>query len=277
MGWKMILAVAALWAGGLSALPVAAQGLRLAGPPAELPPSSFEGRQYIDSRGCIYVRAGFEGAESWVPRVGRDRRQLCGARPTVSDAGMQAVAPGAGLPAAGPLPDPAALSGGCLGPAGAHAPTRGCGAVDGAAALPAAQYDAVSDDIPVGDERLASDGAIRRVLAGTVIADTSRGPIRVRIGAERALAGAQPVVVPGGLVVPRIVARPEAVAPVAIPPGYRAVAFDDGRLNPDRGPRSIAGSFAAQLTWTNTTPRRLRSPLRSEQLTPAYRRVLAGH
>lgn len=53
--------------------------------PAEPPPDDFASRQYIDSRGCVFLR---DNAGAWLPRVARDGAPICGYPPTFSARGI---------------------------------------------------------------------------------------------------------------------------------------------------------------------------------------------
>ncbi|ATX65839.1 sporulation related protein [Roseinatronobacter bogoriensis subsp. barguzinensis] len=50
--------------------------------PAELPPAGFEGREYVDSRGCVFLRSTFGGEVTWIPRYGPDRQPVCNGAPS---------------------------------------------------------------------------------------------------------------------------------------------------------------------------------------------------
>ena len=88
----------------LLAPPAGAEPIR----PAELPPAGYAGQQYVDSRGCMFVRAGSGGKLIWVPRVSREGAPLCnnppsGHRvPVAEEVGVQPV-PGATAANADPV------------------------------------------------------------------------------------------------------------------------------------------------------------------------------
>lgn len=95
-GWGAALAVAVVMGQGL-----AAQTLREVTGPANPPPASFKGQQFIDSRGCVFVRAGYGGQVTWVPRIDGSKRPICGmmsaAPPMVADAPVTAAPQTPGL------------------------------------------------------------------------------------------------------------------------------------------------------------------------------------
>ncbi|SIQ32680.1 Sporulation related domain-containing protein [Paracoccus thiocyanatus] len=53
--------------------------------PAEEPPANFTSRQYIDSRGCVFLR---DDAGGWMARLARDGTPICGYPPTLSARGL---------------------------------------------------------------------------------------------------------------------------------------------------------------------------------------------
>ncbi|WP_170207055.1 hypothetical protein [Roseinatronobacter monicus] len=77
--------------------------------PAELPPAGFEGREYVDSRGCVFLRSTFGGEVTWVPRYGPDRQPVCNGTPSadaIADMVTEEEAPVAEAPVADTPPPP---------------------------------------------------------------------------------------------------------------------------------------------------------------------------
>ncbi len=71
----MIRVAVLLVLGGTGAL---AEPLR----PAELPPAGYAGLQYVDSKGCMFARAGNGSEVLWIPRVSRQGVAACGNPPS---------------------------------------------------------------------------------------------------------------------------------------------------------------------------------------------------
>ena len=85
-----ILSVAML-AATLGPVPAFAVSIGEVGPPSNPPPASFSGIQFVDSRGCVYMRAGDGGVVKWVPRVDSVHSVLCGYQPTDTGGAVQAA------------------------------------------------------------------------------------------------------------------------------------------------------------------------------------------
>lgn len=205
--------------------------------PAELPPASYSNSQYVDSRGCVFVRAGIDGEVAWVPRVTRDRQQVCGKSPTFKT-GSNTVAQ---VPKAAPRPVPAAV---------ASSPQKPVIVL-------------ASGDLPPNTRIIErhifenrENPADIRVPRGyrRVWQDDRLNPHR----AERTLA---PSVVPVRVVVPR---------------GYRR-SWDDDRLNSRRASGSVGGEAAMNGVWMQTLPRRAvpNTPARVVTLTEYEQRANA--
>lgn len=82
---KRVLAMAAIAMSFTGAQALSQSGAS-AQVPAEFPPASYSGRQYVDSNGCVFIRAGVDGQTTWVPRVSRSREVICGFQPSLATA-----------------------------------------------------------------------------------------------------------------------------------------------------------------------------------------------
>ncbi len=83
---------AAFVAAVFSAAPMIAQPLAQIAGPREQPPADYSANQYVDSAGCVFMRAGVGAAVTWVPRVNRERRLVCGYPPSLPGGATTAVA-----------------------------------------------------------------------------------------------------------------------------------------------------------------------------------------
>jgi hypothetical protein len=266
MELKRLIRVAALAA----ATATASVTVTLAqGVPAETPPSSFSGDQYVDSRGCIFVRVGVGPNTEWVPRVGRDRRQLCGYAPSNSGQRQTAAAPAPqnqpGVTVIGGATAPATATTASRPAATATRPTAPAQpAVRSIATTPrptATQPRSVATtprptpEPPRSTAPAATGGCpnlpanLRPLFTGP---NPRCGPQAVHPGdAARGLDRTSSFQGGTGGEI-RHVVRYE----VAPPAGYRA-AWEDDRLNPYRGVAFAGGTRQMEQVWTNTVPRRL--------------------
>lgn len=224
---------------------VQAQTLRKDDGPAELPPSSYKSDQYVDSKGCVYIRAGYAGQVSWVPRVTRGRDVMCGFRPTFAKAKPVAPAPKAATAKTVAKPAPKAKTQTVAKPAPqtktikkvVRKPVAGAPAP----AAPTQKKVIKKKVVPQQKKRVVCPGASelsqRYINGGARCGPQTTSPYDS--GALQA---------PDGT---RQVARLPAPQ---VPKGYK-VAWSDDRLNPNRGTGTAQGEAAMNQVWSQTVPR----------------------
>lgn len=219
----VITAAFVLWSGASLA-----QSSRPLQTPAEQPPAGFLGAQYVDSKGCIFVRVDLNGRTNWVPRLSRGREQICGASPSQAAQAVDAEPLPKNLAPAVPVVRTQTVE--------APEPSARPRPVAAATSKPAPKPRIVKTRLEVPMQKPKTTPLARSSDAKPVRSTSLPGETRV---------------------VPLHVATARArVGKFSVPEGYRA-AWQDDRLNPHRAEGTLAGRDAMNLVWTTTVPRRL--------------------
>jgi hypothetical protein len=269
--------------------------------PAEAPPPGFAGQQYVDSRGCVFIRAGHGGQVNWVARIDGTRKPICGQTPSavkMNAARRELAAPAPAAPA--PAPAPVAVAAAPAPAAAAARPVR--------STVPAASYTpppvtygaptplrpvqqaprpVVAAPVPVapkppvaavpaapisrtaGCPDYAPVGKVYPLHRGGSLLVCASGPHRLtglRAGDVERMAQIPPAPSTGYHAAPYGKARPAQVAEADLmspPPGYKP-AWRDDRLNPNRARGTAQGDQQMRQIWTGKVPQQLTHPAHAQ-------------
>lgn len=248
--------------------------------PRELPPASYSDQTYVDSKGCVFMRAGVGRNLTWVARVNSNRKPLCGYPPSLAVAAAPAPAPApavrvAQAETAAPTPKPAAVvptkpaikvsaAAAAQTPVPAAAPAK-----IAAPATPPVVVAAAAAPVP---SRAATLTPVASRPGPNQVACPATAPVAARYATangghvvlctlgDGTLTGARApfytIVAQGvgnrigaGIYEPGVAVDPG----IAIPAGYK-LAWNDDRLNPNRGRGTAAGQAQQDQLWTRDVP-----------------------
>lgn len=219
----------------LLASPAPAQSLAEIGGPANPPPASFTGQQFVDARGCLFLRAGSGGRVTWVARIDRNHRPICG-MPPMGSAPPAEVAEAPSLP---PVAAPRAL------PTGLAAPALPPVAVP--RALPAGLAARCPADAPNLARLATTSGTVLVCTRGDGTLDGWRPPMLSPGQASVTLAPAQSQA-------PAFAQAAAAPRALPKPPKGWTLAWKDDRLNPLRALGTAEGEAEQDRIWQRKIP-----------------------